>query len=874
MIYYIRPDLNYLKQVVRHLTAKYDNLSNLRIIVSNATICSYLQQEFIKSSGADTILLPNIIPLKSIIVENEILEEMDIESVDYIRDLELKMLVARLIADYQHDLSMVRSVELATEFMPVINQLLDKTLVEFEKSDLADFSSYQQYQISLVSHLLNVLPKRLREINKVTIKHLLWSVFKQEKKSRGGKCTVFVGLLPDEESLPCDYLSLMLKDQGAEWILPPYIPLSSRDEGQISVMVNIDQLLIDMRADLSGLVEIKGESKNDGEKKIRLINFSDGNRELEYLTNKIFEIRGQSVALICNNEDLQLKFKHYLAHRGVKLNNMTGSDVKLTKAYENFIALPDLLVRNELAAYFVFLKKRGRYLGELDRLEVYLRKNRIFCDIENLHEKSGGLISEEAQNFIEQTLEDIRSFKQMLEFGGFQGILKKHIEIVSKYFPWLWSSSVGKVMSTKLQEMLVSNDFLGKIDNVNSYKQLIDVLFSGIKYFEQSDENVTILNSSDASLLFHDVIIIPELNDHVWPGSLTQSSSNRLLELWNIDEQAKRQSKLRYDFFTLIRRNKVFLTRTRKDKAVENIPSRFINLLGIEGEEGNCLSIKLDNFIRTDPVINIKNLCFDSPQKISATNIELLVRDPYAFYAKKILHLDELRELNDSYNVADYGSLVHAVIHEYNKNYQKNKGDRHDLFVNIASGIMDGYSALPRKDIWLNKIKKISTAFIAFDEERRKNTKGIYTEIYGEMDLEIAGRMLKITAIADRIELLKDGTVSIVDFKTGAVPSKLEVESGLSSQLIIEALIAFRGKYSDISINKIKNIEYIKVNSDGSFASTIIEINEDLLLRHLKGLTEILEKYLCQGASFSVNKNTTYAPRYNAYGHLERNEIS
>ncbi len=51
------------------------------------------------------------------------------------------------------------------------------------------------------------------------------------------------------------------------------------------------------------------------------------------------------------------------------------------------------------------------------------------------------------------------------------------------------------------------------------------------------------------------------------------------------------------------------------------------------------------------------------PRKLSVTEVETWLRDPYAIYAKHILRLKPLDPLDQPMDAADYGSIVHAGLH-------------------------------------------------------------------------------------------------------------------------------------------------------------------------------------------------------------------
>jgi ATP-dependent helicase/nuclease subunit B len=68
-------------------------------------------------------------------------------------------------------------------------------------------------------------------------------------------------------------------------------------------------------------------------------------------------------------------------------------------------------------------------------------------------------------------------------------------------------------------------------------------------------------------------------------------------------------------------------------------------------------------------------------------------------------------------------------------------------------------------------------------------------EAAGELTFDIGGRPFTVTAKADRIEPTADGLAHILDYKTGAAPSKKQVETGFSPQLTLTAAILREGGF-------------------------------------------------------------------------------
>jgi ATP-dependent helicase/nuclease subunit B len=59
--------------------------------------------------------------------------------------------------------------------------------------------------------------------------------------------------------------------------------------------------------------------------------------------------------------------------------------------------------------------------------------------------------------------------------------------------------------------------------------------------------------------------------------------------------------------------------------------------------------------------------------------------------------------------------------------------------------------------------------------------------VAGAIDLQRPGGRFRLTGRADRIERYADGTLAILDYKTGRAPGQIEADSGLAPQLLLEA---------------------------------------------------------------------------------------
>jgi ATP-dependent helicase/nuclease subunit B len=258
------------------------------------------------------------------------------------------------------------------------------------------------------------------------------------------------------------------------------------------------------------------------------------------------------------------------------------------------------------------------------------------------------------------------------------------------------------------------------------------------------------------------------------------------------------------------------------------------------------------------------------PESVSSTAIELLMHQTYKFYAQKMLKLRMLDRFKTGPNLADFGIFVHYILDHYTKSYLPRSHKEQSIhFLSIASAAFEKMN-FRIQDSWMYKINAVAEEFVDFDESRRAKASKIWSEQKGSATLDVLNTKIRLTSIADRIELSLTGETYILDYKTGVIPSKQDVEYGLAPQMLISGIIAYLGGFECLSSPVVPaRIVYVKLASCSPYwrvSDTILNVNK--LQTHLKHLVGLLELFVKGGSELSATSD--HCDIYDEYAHLSR----
>jgi RecB family exonuclease len=223
-----------------------------------------------------------------------------------------------------------------------------------------------------------------------------------------------------------------------------------------------------------------------------------------------------------------------------------------------------------------------------------------------------------------------------------------------------------------------------------------------------------------------------------------------------------------------------------------------------------------------------------APGAYAVSHLERYLECPFKYFAAHVLRLDEERDDESGLSPQERGQLMHAVFEDFFEAWNgrggkaitaANLAEAVELFESVAEATI---ASLPEADRALERTYLLGSAAAAGLAERAFNFE-IEQEIAvierllehrldGAFDFAGAGdpRRLQLRAKADRIDLLQDGTLRVIDYKLGRAPKSaralqlpvygvcaeqhLEGRHGRSWTVSRAGYVAFKEKNSFVSL--------------------------------------------------------------------------
>jgi ATP-dependent helicase/nuclease subunit B len=366
----------------------------------------------------------------------------------------------------------------------------------------------------------------------------------------------------------------------------------------------------------------------------------------------------------------------------------------------------------------------------------------------------------------------------------------------------VWTGLAGRCASDLVQQLLART---GTHDPLVTPSQALNILArlmreKAVRPPYGKHPRVAIYGLLEARLQSADLVICAGLNEGVWPQIPSPDPwlAPMVRNALGLPPLEMRVGLAAQDLAGALASAEVVLTRARRDGSAPTVASRFLLRLQavapdrhMEDHETLALARRLD---RRLPPVRIERpaprpSAAQRVRRLSVTELDRLRADPFAFYARRILALPALDPVDAEPSAAWRGTLVHEIL-EY---WHREDGLDPAGLVPRACRYLDAANVHPLiKALWRPRL-------VAALDWIAETTAALAGEGRRMIDAERSGTFMidgvEIRGKADRIDRMPDGTLGIVDYKTGKPPSPKQVEAGFALQLGLLGMMAERGGF-------------------------------------------------------------------------------
>ncbi|MFC3704965.1 double-strand break repair protein AddB [Devosia honganensis] len=345
---------------------------------------------------------------------------------------------------------------------------------------------------------------------------------------------------------------------------------------------------------------------------------------------------------------------------------------------------------------------------------------------------------------------------------------------------------------------------------------------------EERRRDIAIWGQLDARLMSPDLMILGALNEDKWPGPADPGPwlSRGMRLAAGLEPPERMQGLAAHDFAAAMGNGEVILAFADRIGSSPALPSRLVQRLDafVGRDAADELRVRGGEWLaaarQVDAVETVRPAArplpnpppASRPRRLSVTEIETLMRSPYDLYARHVLRLLPLDALGEDPDARERGTIIHAILARFvREGHDPEASGALETLLALAEAEFSGLDAIgERRDIWLRRFATTARQFLDFERERAPSVLKRHAEIRGRFTLQLAGGFT-ISGQADRVDQMRDGTLEILDFKTGSPPGPGSMRAFEAPQLPLEALMAASGGMENIAAAPAGALTYIKI---------------------------------------------------------------
>ncbi|MFN4157114.1 MAG: double-strand break repair protein AddB [Gemmobacter sp.] len=456
----------------------------------------------------------------------------------------------------------------------------------------------------------------------------------------------------------------------------------------------------------------------------------------------------------------------------------------------------------------------------------------------------------------------------------------------------LWAEAAGDEARRAMQALREAADAGGEVSPPDMAR-LLDQVMAGrvVREGAEAHPRIGIRGPREARMQGADLVILGGLTEGGWPAIPPPDPwMNRAMRHQAGLLVPERQVGLSaHDYQQAVGAREVVMTRARRDAEAETVPSRWLNRLvnlmaGLPDRRGPealaAMRARGERWLAIaraadDPGPEVARAVRPAPappldvrpRKLSVTAIQRLIRDPYAIYAAHVLGLRPLDPLRAEADARLRGSVLHLVLERFARGRGAGEGmeEARARLVQVAADVLAAEVPWPAaRLLWQARLERSAEMILSVDA--RLGGQPAVIEATGAAMLPGLG--FTLTARADRIDEGGDGRVHVLDYKTGAPPSRREQEH-FDKQLLLTAAIVERGGFADLGGPRaVETVAYLGLGSTPKLE--VMAVTPEMTGAVWDGLAGLIGAYLDPARGYTARRAMQWTRFASDYDHLAR----
>jgi len=467
----------------------------------------------------------------------------------------------------------------------------------------------------------------------------------------------------------------------------------------------------------------------------------------------------------------------------------------------------------------------------------------------------------------------------------------------------LWVGDAGEKAAALLEDVMAYSDGLGDISAVE-FSRFLGQLMRGtvVRPRFGTHPRISILGPLEARMLEADLIILGGLNEGIWPARpLVEPFLSRGMRVkLGLSLPERRFGLSAHDFAELASNPDVILTRAERSADGPMVASRWIWRLktlvkGALDDHAHAQLFDRDHYLawarqldevdpnavnpadRPEPAPPLSARWPGGKPQLSVTQIKTWIRDPYSIYAKKVLRLDPLNDLDSRPAQAEFGSALHEALEHYVEGLGTDQPEVSAIVSAFETALARfGFEAfqIAKDRARLRKIAANITDWIIKRRGQGWDVAAVEKRArHSFKDFEFT-----LTCKADLIERNPSG-YAILDYKTGVPPSVKVLNAGFEPQLPLTGYLVEQGAFETVPKASVSQLGYIRLKGTGADKVENIvtkpdakhgQVSEDYIQDAVDNLKHLVEYFQDPDSIYHSQPRIQYSHDYGDYDLLAR----